>query len=53
MSSMLRPLRRRDFGLLWTGMTISLFGDGLYLVAIAWQVLKLDDRAAAGDPSAS
>jgi MFS family permease len=38
---LLRPLRERDFALLWTGMTVSLLGDGIYLVAIAWQVYDL------------
>ena len=37
----LRPLRVRDFRLLWTGMAVSMSGDGVYLVAIAWQVLSL------------
>lgn len=37
----LRPLRRRDFRLLWTGLAISLAGDGIWLVAIAWQVIEL------------
>ena len=32
---LLRPLGERDFALLWTGMTVSLLGDGIYLVAIA------------------
>lgn len=36
-----RPLRERDFALLWTGMTISLVGDGVFLVATAWQVYDL------------
>lgn len=40
----LRPLRIRDFRLLWTGLAVSLLGDGIYLVAIAWQVLRLSDR---------
>jgi DHA3 family tetracycline resistance protein-like MFS transporter len=40
---LLRPLRERDFALLWTGMTVSLFGDGIYLVAVAWQVYDLDN----------
>jgi MFS family permease len=44
---MLRPLRLRDFALLWTGMTVSLLGDGMYYVAIAWQVLELDNRPTA------
>ena len=30
----LRPLQIRDFALLWTGMTVSLLGDGIYLVAL-------------------
>ena len=38
---MLRPLAIRDFALLWTGMTGSLLGDGIYFVTIAWQVLSL------------
>jgi MFS family permease len=43
----LRPLRRRDFALLWSGMTISLFGDGMYVVAITWQVYELSGTPAA------
>jgi len=44
---LLRPLRERDFALLWTGMTVSLLGDGIYLVAVAWQVYDLSDDPAA------
>ena len=40
---LLRPLRERDFALLWSGMTISLLGDGIFLVAEAWQVYDLDN----------
>jgi DHA3 family tetracycline resistance protein-like MFS transporter len=40
---LLRPLRDRDFALLWTGMTISLLGDGIFIVAEAWQVYDLDN----------
>ena len=29
----LSPLRIRDFALLWTGMTVSFIGDGLYMAA--------------------
>jgi DHA3 family tetracycline resistance protein-like MFS transporter len=43
----LRPLRVRDFAFLWTGMTVSMIGDGIYLVAIAWQVLSIEDRPGA------
>ena len=39
----LRPLRHRDFRLLWTGMLVSFIGDGIYLVAIAWEVLRLSN----------
>ena len=38
---MLEPLRIRDFRLLWTGMTVSLVGDGIFLVALAWQTYDL------------
>jgi MFS family permease len=43
----LRPLSIRDFALLWTGLTISLLGDGIYLVAIAWQVYDLSNAPTA------
>ena len=36
-----RPLRERDFALFWLGWTVSLVGDGFFLVAIAWQVFDL------------
>ena len=42
-----RPLAIRDFGLLWTGMTVSLIGDGIYTVAIAWQVYELSNAPTA------
>ncbi|MEA2461716.1 MAG: hypothetical protein QOH90_1893 [Actinomycetota bacterium] len=42
-----RPLKARDFALLWGGMTISLLGDGIYLVAIAFQVYKLSNSPSA------
>jgi MFS family permease len=41
------PLRHRDFRLLWIGMATSLIGDGVLLVALAWQVYTL-----AGAPAA-
>jgi DHA3 family tetracycline resistance protein-like MFS transporter len=43
----LEPLRIRDVRLLWSGLTISLLGDGFYLVAIAWQVYELSNAPAA------
>jgi MFS family permease len=46
-SGLLGPLRHRDFRLLWLGMSCSLLGDGVLLVALAWQVYALT-----GSPSA-
>ena len=40
---LLRPLRERDFALLWTGMTVSLLGDGIFIVAVAWQVYDIEN----------
>ncbi|HWI21428.1 MAG TPA: MFS transporter [Baekduia sp.] len=37
------PLRHRDFRLLWTGMCVSLLGDGIFAVAMAWQVYELSN----------
>ncbi len=45
--ALLTPLRERDFALLWVGMVVSLLGDGIYFVAIAWQVYDLTDSPAA------
>ena len=45
--AILRPLAVRDFAFLWTGMTISMIGDGIYLVSIAWQVLSIENRPGA------
>jgi MFS family permease len=41
MPAAVRPLRHRDFRLLWTGLAVSLVGSGLWLVALAWQVISL------------
>jgi MFS family permease len=45
--TLLTPLRERDFALLWSGMTVSLIGDGIYFVAIAWQVYALSNAPTA------
>jgi MFS family permease len=37
----LQPLKIRDFSVFWTGQAVSLLGDGIFLVAIAWQVYDL------------
>ena len=44
---LLVPLKHRDFRLLWSGMCASLLGDGVFLVAIAWQVYELSNAPAA------
>ncbi len=46
-SPLLRPLANRDFALLFGGMTVSLVGDGIYTVAIAWQVYQLSNAPTA------
>jgi MFS family permease len=33
-------LRRRDFGLLWTGATVSALGDGMSFVALVWLLIE-------------
>lgn len=45
--SLVAPLRNRGFALLWTGMTVSLIGDGVLLVALAWQVYALSNAPTA------
>jgi hypothetical protein len=43
----LRPLRIRDFALLWAGLTVSFIGDGVYIIAIAWQTYDLSNSPSA------
>src|SRR5438477_5864426 len=43
---MLEPLRIRDFALLWTGMTTSLVGDFVFIVAYPWQTYQLTNNPA-------
>ena len=45
--AILQPLRIRDFALLWAGVTTSLFGMGVYFVALAWQVYELSNSPTA------
>ncbi|HLY48725.1 MAG TPA: MFS transporter [Solirubrobacteraceae bacterium] len=40
---LLAPLRHRDFRLLWTGMCVSLLGDGIFFVALPWQVYRISN----------
>jgi len=44
---LLAPLRHRDFALLWGGQTGSLIGDGIFLVAMAWQVYAISNAPTA------
>lgn len=44
---LLHPLRHRNFALLWVAQSVSLFGDGVYMVAIAWQVYELSNSPTA------
>lgn len=43
----LLPLSERDFRLYWLGQSISMVGDGIYLVAVAWQVYALSNAPTA------
>jgi MFS family permease len=43
---MARPLRIKDFALLWSGMTVSLLGDGIFFIALPLQVLAMRNDAA-------
>jgi MFS family permease len=40
-------LRHRDFRLLWSGMCVSLIGDGVFMIAMAWQVYALSNAPTA------
>ena len=44
---LLRPLGERDFRLLWAGQAISLLGDGVLTVTLAWQTLRLSSSPTA------
>jgi DHA3 family tetracycline resistance protein-like MFS transporter len=41
------PLRHRDFRFLWSGMTVSLLGDGITTIALAWQAYELSNAPTA------
>src|SRR5919201_5489649 len=43
----LEPLWVRDFAVFWAGWTVSLLGDGVFYVAIAWQVYALKNAPTA------
>ncbi|MDX6413147.1 MAG: hypothetical protein QOH23_557 [Gaiellaceae bacterium] len=39
--NLLSPLKHRDFRVLWLGMTVSLLGDGIFFIAVAWETYSL------------
>ena len=41
----LRAFRSRDFRLLWGGQTVSLVGDGAFLIALGWKTTQVTGRA--------
>jgi hypothetical protein len=43
----LAPLGQSNFRLLWYGLVVSLVGDGVFLVAVAWQAYAVDDHPSA------
>lgn len=43
--AVLVPLRHRDFRLLWSGQTVSIFGNFIYGVAVPFQILALGGSA--------
>src|SRR5437773_2430166 len=43
----LRAFAHRDFLLYWIALIVSLMGDGIYSVAIAWQVYHVSNRPSA------
>lgn len=45
--AILQPLAVRDFGLFWAGDSVSQIGDGVFMVAIAWQVYALSNAPTA------
>ena len=47
LGGILLPLAGRDFRLYWLGQSISMVGDGIYLVAVAWQVYALSNAPTA------
>jgi MFS family permease len=42
-----KPLRHRDFALLWSGQAISQLGGGVFTVTLAIEVLRIDQHAIA------
>jgi len=47
MPAILDPLRERDLALLFSAKAVSVAGDGIYVVALAWQVYALSNTPTA------
>lgn len=47
LGGILQPLSGRDFRVYWIGQSVSMVGDGIYLVAVAWQVYELSNSPTA------
>jgi MFS family permease len=45
--NLVKLLQVRDFVWLWSGATVSLFGDGIYFVSIAWEVYRISNAPTA------
>ncbi|MFZ0169843.1 MAG: MFS transporter [Candidatus Dormiibacterota bacterium] len=45
--NLVKLLQVRDFVWLWSGATVSLFGDGTYFVTIAWEVYRISNAPTA------
>src|SRR5260370_19474421 len=41
------PLRHRDFALLWSGQSVSMAGDGIFIVALALETSRVDNSPTA------
>src|SRR5438105_11765322 len=41
----LAAFRSRDFRLLWAGQTVSLVGDGAFLIALGWKTTQVTGKA--------
>jgi MFS family permease len=44
-ASLVRPLRNRNFVLLWFGQSVSSVGNGMYAITLAWAVYSLTHSA--------
>lgn len=45
--NLVKLLRVGDFVWLWSGATVSLFGDGIYFVTVAWEVYRISNAPTA------